>query len=193
MTNAASYPLQWPDNIPRSTTREGGKFKTTLAGALTNVKNSIALFGKDSGVEISNIVLSSNYSLGVSNPKDPGVAAWFVWGKDSVCIPVDRYSTIEANLQAIHHIIEARRVELRHGTLALVRATMKGFKALPPPPGQKVRRAWTEVLGLPAAATKDQIEVRFRELSKKHHPDAGGSKDAFTELTTAREEALANG
>ena len=53
-----------------------------------------------------------------------------------MCIPVDRYNSVEANLQAIHHIIEARRVELRHGTLALVRASFTGFKALPAPAGQ---------------------------------------------------------
>ena len=37
---------------------------------------------------------------------------------------------IPPETSAIHHIIEARRVELRHGTLALVRATFAGFLAL---------------------------------------------------------------
>jgi hypothetical protein len=66
--------------------------------------------------------LDPHASLGASRPSDPGVAVWFTWDGLGVCIAVDRYQTVEANLQAIHHIIEARRTELRHGTLALVRA-----------------------------------------------------------------------
>jgi hypothetical protein len=59
----------------------------------------------------------------VTSPADPGVAVWFTWDGMQVCIAVDRYQKVASNLQAIHHIIEARRVELRHGTLALVRAS----------------------------------------------------------------------
>jgi hypothetical protein len=29
-----AHPLTWPDMLPRSTRREGGAFKTSLAGAL---------------------------------------------------------------------------------------------------------------------------------------------------------------
>lgn len=124
-----AFPLCWPDHIPRSSRRETSRFKTTLAGALTNVQDSLRKFGDDSRKPVSNIVLSSNCTLGATRPADPGVAAWFVWDGESVCIPVDRYETPEANLQAIHHVIEARRGELRHGTLHLVKATMKGFGA----------------------------------------------------------------
>jgi len=185
MTTA--YPLSWPDTLPRAKHREKGAFKTTLAGALKNVEDSLGLFGKDSGKPVSAIVLSSNVTLGQNAPEDPGVAAWFVWEAQQICIPVDRYSTPAANLQAIHHVLEARRVELRHGTLALVRASFQGFKALPAPPGSH----WSEVLGLPRTATKEQIEAAFREKSKTAHPDrAGGSQEAMARLTDARATAL---
>lgn len=118
---ATAYPLTWPPTFPRRTSRERGAFKTTLAGALDNVEGSLRRFAADSGKRIENLVISSNVTLGKNRPADPGVAIWFVWDGLSVCIAVDRYQTVEANLQAIHHIIEARRVELRHGTLALVR------------------------------------------------------------------------
>lgn len=85
---------------------------------------------------------------------------------------------------------EARRTELRHGTLHLVKATMAGFKALPPPPGHKPRRPWTEVLQLNPGATKQQIEESYRLAAKKAHPDMGGSTEAMAELTRAKEEAL---
>jgi hypothetical protein len=187
-----AYPLQWPETMARSPSREKGRFQSTLNSALKNVTDSLRKFGTDSGNPLTNIVLSSNCSLGNSKPNDPGVAAWFSWAGESICIPVDRYTTPEANLQAIHHIIEARRVELRHGTLQLVRATMNGFKALPPPAGSKAPRSWAEVLGLDATrATKGAIEAAYRERAKTAHPDAGGSAQAMHELNRAKAEALA--
>ncbi len=188
---AQAYPLQWPDHIPRSRSREKSRFKTTIAGALKNVRSSIEAFGRDSGKAVSNIVLSSNVTLGNDRPADPGVAAWFTWDGMSICIPVDRYQTAEENLQAIHHVLEARRTELRHGTLHLVKATFQGFKALPPPPGAKPKRLWWEVMEF-AGPVKEPgfIEQRFKELAKKRHPDAGGSAEAMAELNEARKEAL---
>lgn len=188
--SAKAYPLQWPDTIPRSNRRERSKFKTSLSGALKNVKSSLTAFGRDSGKAVTDIVLSSNVTLGSDRPQDPGVAAWFVWDGQSICIPVDRYLTAQENLQAIYHVLEARRTELRHGTLHLVRATMKGFTALPPPPGSKPRRPWWDVLNLPANASKEQIDLAYKALAKIHHPDAGGSQKAMTELNFAREEAM---
>jgi hypothetical protein len=133
------------------------------------------------------VVLSSNVTLGNSKPADPGVAAWFLWDGERRCIPVDRYDSVKANLQAIHHVLEARRVELRHGTLALVRATFEGFKALPPPPGA---RPWGEVLGLGHQATKADVDNAYRTLAADRHPDKGGSREAWDELQRAKTLAL---
>ena len=188
---AQAYPLQWPDHIPRTQRREKSRFKTTLAGALKNTRGSIEAFGRDSGKAVTNIVLSSNVTLSNDRPADPGVAAWFTWDGMSICIPVDRYATAEEILQAIHHVLEARRTELRHGTLHLVRATFKGFTALPPPPGAKPKRPWWEVMDLdPKRNDRAAIEARFKELAKTRHPDAGGSAEAMAELNQARKEAL---
>ena len=184
MTTA--FPLSWPDTMPRAKVREPGRFQTTLTQALKNVEDSLRLFGNDSGKPVTNIVLSSNVSLGVNKPEDPGIAAWFTWEGQQLCIAVDRYQTPAANLQAIHHILEARRVELRHGTLNLVRATFQGFKALPAPPGSH----WTEILNLPITATSDQIKAKHRELAKTAHPDQGGSQEQMARLTDARDRGL---
>lgn len=125
-----TYPLSWPDSIPRAVRRESGRFKTSLAGALKNVHDSLRKFGADSGKLPPNVVLPSNRSLGIDKPQDPGLAAWFTWGGEQSCIPVDRYLTPAANLQAIHHILEARRAELRstaesHPTACYVRHIWK--------------------------------------------------------------------
>lgn len=190
---AESFPLTWPDGWPRTKSREPGRFKTSLSAALKNVRDSLQLFGRDSGRTVSNMVLSSNVTLGVTKPVDPGVAVWFLWDGEIRCIPVDRYSSVEANLQAIHHVIEARRVELRHGTLALVRASFRGFTPALPAPGAK--RHWSEVLEFQtrnaAEVGADAIDARYRRLATLRHPDKpGGSHDAMAELNRARDEAL---
>lgn len=185
---ATAYPLSWPQQFPRAKWPEQGRFKTTLPSALKNVQDSLRLFAADSGKKLENLVISSNVTLGVQKPSDAGVAVWFVWDGLSVCIAVDRYKSVESNLQAIHHIIEARRVELRHGTLALVRATFAGFKALPAPAGKD----WQSVLGLQSLLmpNRDDIEKAYRRLAAMRHPDKGGSDAAMAELNRARDEAL---
>ncbi|GAA5124566.1 J domain-containing protein [Luteolibacter yonseiensis] len=45
-------------------------------------------------------------------------------------------------------------------------------------------------MGLPEDATADEIKTRYKDLSKSMHPDRGGSADAFSELTAARDAAL---
>lgn len=190
----AGYPLQWPDHIGRWTgARQPGAFKTTLPAAMEKVSTSLRLFGRDSGKPVSDVVLSSNVTLGVTKPADPGIAVWFVWEGREMCIPIDRYSTVEANLTAIHHVLEARRTELRHGTLALVRATFKGFHAALPAPGQHQKRTWRQVMGFEPSALVPMavLEERYRKLAKERHPDmAGGSQALMAELNAARAEAL---
>jgi hypothetical protein len=181
MTTVTPYPLCWPSNFPRSTRREKGLFKTQLSDALRNVRNSVIAFGRDSGKATTEPVISSNVSLGVTSPTDPGVAVWFTWDGLRLCIAVDRYLTVAANLQAIHLILESRRTEMRHGGLHIIRAAFAGFQALPAP----AAKSWREILGLTDKATLDDAEQAYRERAKTAHPDQGGSHAAMSELTTA--------
>ncbi|PMQ04209.1 Chaperone protein DnaJ [Dyella sp. AD56] len=181
----AAFPLSWPKNFGRFADREKGSFRATLAGALKNVQDSIRLFAKDSEVELAGLVISSNCTLGVTRPADPGVAVWFTWGGMQVCIPVDRYATVEANLQAIHHIIEARRVELRHGTLELVRASFSGFLALPAP-GPDDANHWSAVLAVDRGASTSEIRAAMQIARLRAHPDKStGSPEAFKRVMEA--------
>lgn len=186
-----AYPLTWPDIIPRTPAlrRESGAFKVSLSQALRNVEGALALFGKNSGKPVRDVVLSSNCSLGVERPADPGVAAWFTWDGEQVCIPVDRYTTPAANLQAIYHVIEARRVEIRHGTLALVKASFRGFRALPAPPDAKT---WRTVLGFRADGfvSREDINAAYRRLAGQCHPDRGGTDQQMAQVNAARDAAL---
>jgi hypothetical protein len=182
----AAFPLTWPPAFPRAKAREKGAFKTTLPAALKNVEDSLRRFAADSSKKVEGIVMSSNVTLGVQRPDDPGVAVWFTWDGMGLCIAVDRYLTVEANLQAIHHIIEARRVELRHGTLALVRATFTGFLSLPAPAGKE----WWQVLGVDRTCTREEAKAAYRRLASERHPDRGGNADKMAELNLAQEKAL---
>lgn len=188
MSQVQSYPLHWPPGFPRSKFHENGRFKVGYDSALKNVQASLRGFAKESGRKLEHAIMSSDITLMDDTPGDPGVAVWFVWDGQQICVPVDRYNTPAKNLQAIHHILEARRTELRHGTLALVRATFSGFKALPAPAGKH----WRDILRLASGAPVNTaaIESAYRERAKAAHPDAGGSAEAMVELNNARETAL---
>lgn len=178
------YPLAWPENLPRSPRPSGSQFKTSLASALKNVSTSLERFSKDSGKKVTDVVISSNISLGEQRPKDAGVAVWFEWDGLRLCIAVDRYQKVEDNLQAIHHVLEARRTELRHGTLALLRASLSGLQALPSP---TTKRGWRQVFGFSAGTTISERELseEYRLMAKKR----AGDEKSLRELNVARDEA----
>src|SRR3546814_21100409 len=83
------------------------------------------------------------------------------------------------------------RTELRHGGLNIVRATFTGFQALPSPNTAR-NRSWKEVMEFTGSEpNRREDEKRYRELSKKHHPDqAGGPHEKMAELNRAREHDI---
>lgn len=183
------YPLAWPDGLPRTERKVSSQFRTTLLQAIKNVQKSLQMFASDTGKSTSSIVVTSNVAgIAFAPPRDTGVAVWFDWDGQQRCIAVDRYPAVEDNLQAIHHIVEARRTEMRHGGLHIVRQTFKGFTALPAPADA---RPWREVLGLTGPVSADQINAAYREQAKAAHPDKGGTAEKMAALARAKAEALA--
>lgn len=181
------YPLAWPEGMPRTARPISGQFKTTLYKAIENVEDSLRRFASDSGQKVTDVVVTSNKAgLTSAGPADKGVSIWFDWDGQQRCIAVDRYDKLEHNVQAIHHIIEARRTEMRHGGLNVVRQTFKGFTALPAP------ERWWQVLGVGMQATRAEIEAAYRQIARAAHPDTGGSTDAMARLNAARDAGLAN-
>ena len=184
----APYPLAWPDNVARTppARRVRSPFRTGYEQAVRNVTKSLQGFQKDSGLRIDNPVMSSNVDLmGRVKDNDPGVAVWFQMDGQWVAFGVDRFPDAASNIQAIHHIIEARRVELRYGGLAIVRQTFKSFLALPAPN----TKHWSEILGVPRDASLDHVTKAFRRLAADRHPDHGGSNELMAELNLARDAA----
>lgn len=76
----------------------------------------------------------------------------------------------------------------------LASTILSGFEALPDDPVLLLgsgRADWWEVLGVSPQATRADIANAYRALAKVHHPDAGGTADAFTRLRRAYSEASA--
>ena len=182
MTRA--FPLAWPAGWPRTKTRAKSKFRTTLAGAINNVHLELDRVGAKS------FVMSSNVTLGTSRPSDPGVALYFVRAGRQLCIPSDRWDTVEANLQAVAKTIEAFRGIERWGAKQMVDAAFAGFVSLPPPdPAGNVEPPWRTVLGVADDATLPQVEAAYRDLARRCHPDVGGSAEAMARINRARDMA----
>lgn len=168
--------------------RQAAAFKKSLPEALKNLESQVRLMGG------TGLVLSSNCTLGMSAPADPGVVAYFKWQGEAMAVPCDRWGTVAANVQAIALTLEAMRSMERWGAKHMIRSLFMGLKALPAPEAGK---HWREVLGFPDAGAgvlpgAAEIEQHFRERAKRVHPDAGpeGSDAAMAELNAAREVAL---
>ncbi len=184
------YPLNWPDGQPRTSRMVKSQFRTSLPGAIKNVKDSLRRFAVDSNRKIEAVQVTSNASMFDDKPEDPGVAVWFEWDGHMRCIAVDRYNKVACNLQAIHHVIEARRTELRHAGIQMVRTSFKGFMALPPPPDANSQRigkaAWWETLGVERTASAAEIKTAYKKRSRT----IAGEEQEQRLLNLAKEEGL---
>ena len=183
-----AYPLHWPNSWPRTDVPKGSQFKTSLSGALRNVQDSLRRFAADSGKDLDRVLISSNFTLMDSEPEDAGVALYFTWDGLESCIAVDRYRKLAHNLQAIHHVIEAKRTMLRHGGLNVVRAAFRGYAALPPP-GSGNKESWRSVLDVGPRCDLKTAEKVYRDMARAAHPDNGGSRAQMARLNSAIAEA----
>ena len=176
------YPLAWPEGLPRTSPAAitSGQFKTTLPAARDNVEQELRRFGTDTGKRVTDVVMTSFLTGLGSTPSDQGVAVWFTWDGAQRVLAVDRYKTVASNLQAIARIIEAQRTIMRHGGLNIVRATFRGFTALPAP------EHWSETLALPRDASREDINRAWRAAAKA----AATDEPKRLALNVARDAAM---
>jgi hypothetical protein len=181
-----AYPLQWPKNWPKTDPKKreaSHRFKNvTLTGALSGLRTEVGrLGGKD-------LVLSSNYTLGNTTPKECGVVAYFAYEERQVAIPCDRWDKIEGNIRAIALTIEAMRGMERWGAKSMITAMFSGFAAL----SERTGKSCWELLGLKPEPlpTEKEVMAAYRAKSRTAHPDGGGSSEAFNELARAKDIAL---
>lgn len=184
-----AYPLCWPVARPRARFREAANFRTAIGRARDEVRHQVKLLGGAQLVMSTNLMLRQD-GLPYANqrqPDDPGVAIYFTYKKRQMCFACDRWRKIEDNLQAVAKTIEALRGVARWGTGDMMEAAFTGFTALPAP-GQTTL-GWREVLEVPTTATKDEIELAYKRLRSKHHPDKQGDAVMFNVVQKAYEQA----
>lgn len=187
-----NYPLYWPPGWPRTEDPQRARFNTSGESARNILFNELRLLGA------TNIVISSNAQLrrdGLpyvgQRLDDCGVAVYFDLNGENQCVPCDKWSRLDDNIQAVRKTIEALRGLERWGAKEMVNAAFRGFKALPGAieVGEATVRVWWEVLQVDPKADWEVISSAFRQLAKKTHPDSGGNSYAFQEVQRAFKEA----
>lgn len=190
-----AYPLCWPIGYSRSIQRKDSRFTTTLGQARDYVKAEIKRIGGKNPIISTNIPLKNDGNLRADWSKykidDPGVAVYFEYDGEQVCLCSDAYKRVWENLKGIGRTIEALRQIERDGVSDFLKRSFRGFKELPEERGVQtsVDNIW-EILGITPTTDKEKIRKAYRAQAKKHHPDnAGGSQDMMARLNEAFESA----
>lgn len=207
-------PLQWPEGWkrtdPDNRTRSrfaAGQFVHSRDGILKELRLMRAVHPTIT----SDLPLKSNgmpYATG--RVDDPGVAVWWVDAKiggSSVerVIACDTYKDIADNLHAIQLTLNAMRGIGRWGANQVVERAFAGFAALPPGSGETINavpveesidwREFFEITPLLDGMNKHDlvalIRGRHKRMALAKHPDHGGTREAFDELSKALEAAEA--
>lgn len=189
-----AYPLQWPPAWPRTKRPESARFDTSFGIARNRLLDELRLLGATDVIISSNIELRRD-GLPYSNqrqPDDPAIAVYFKLNGENQCVPCDKWTRTEDNLQAIRKTIEALRGLERWGAKEMVNAAFRGFKALPESiiMSEHTARAWWEVLEVSQTANPDVIRAAYKAQLHYKHPDKGGNQWKFEELQKAFKEAM---
>jgi hypothetical protein len=195
MSNIDAYPLFWPHSWPRTSRPMAARFETSFASARDNLFYELKMLGA------KNIVLSTNVELrrdglpyAGRKPEDPAVAVYFEREGQGQCIPCDKWSRVEDNIQAIRKTIEALRGLERWGAKNMVDAAFQGFKALPSSVDNTDNRPWWEVLGIPSDSNPVEIKRAYIEQAQRWHPDKpDGDAAKFSQVKAAYEQAISMG
>lgn len=185
MTTA--YPLAWPPGRPRTPAHERreSRFRSSFATSRALIIDEL------DRLKARHAVLSTNIELRIDglpranapNPIDPGAAVYFELKGRPLCMACDRWRTVGDNIHAIAKTIEALRGIERWGSGDMLQQAFSGFAAIAAP------KTWREKLGLGAGDGLDAAEAAFRRLAKERHPDVGGDRLAFTEISEAIADA----
>ncbi len=189
----STYPLEWPVGWRRSQGRKRATFATykRQLSVIDGVGRVLHEFER-LNVKRDDIVLSTNVRTRLdglprsdqAEPADPGVAVYWLDGKQRRCMATDRYDRVADNLAAIAATLEAMRAIERHGGAEILDRAFTGFTALPAPEQP------FQVLGVGANASKEEIERAFRLLASEHHPDKGGDPDKMARINRARDALM---
>lgn len=187
-----AYPLQWPAGWPRTQNPKSSAFRPgSPHGEAVDIGRQLRLMQATKIVINSNMMYKNDGTpyARQGNIEDTGVAVYFTLNGEQQCIPCDKWRALGENLRAINKTIEALRGLDRWGAKEMVNAAFRGFKALPE--SVIVTEApWYVVLGVEPDAPASFIRNAYRDLVKKHHPDAGGNPEEFKRITAAYKRGM---
>lgn len=192
-----AFPLSWPLDWPRCLNRKDSPYEIVEFGRNRDlVLSSLLKMAARRDVVIStNVPLRGDglpYATG-PNPQDPGVAVYWMRGGKPQVIACDRWRRVGENARAIWYALESLRQLERCGASQVIDRAYSGFAALP---AANRSKHWREVLGFPLGGPifAEEVERRYRELSKLHHPDVpGGDHTRMAAINVAYQEALSDG
>lgn len=200
------WPLQWPLGYARTQHPKRAAFKANQVGRnIKDILTEIKRLGGTDPIISTNIPLRSD-GLPYADWQrrsitDYGVAVYFTYDGSQTVLAYDKWDRIEDNMRAISLAIEAMRGMDRWGVSDLLKRAFMGFKALPAGDGvtsneviQTPKRDWWDVLHVHKGSSDDMIQIAYKHLSKKYHPDGGGEFadiEKFKELTEAFSEIKA--
>lgn len=187
-----AYPLSWPAGYPRSRFPQRAIFKTAFAKTRDQLTHELSLLGATQVVISSNIPLRRDglpYA-GQAQPKDPGIAVYFLWQKEQRVLACDKWDRVEDNLHAIELAVGAIRGLERWGVSDILKRAFQGFTALP---GPSAKPPWWHVLDCERSAPLETVERVYRTYAKECHPDRNGQGEwnglTMTDLNRAIQEA----
>lgn len=103
-----------------------------------------------------------------------------------VSMQLDSQDTAARNLNSIVVTLEAIRMQERRGLGAI---TASHYLALSAP---QTERDPYEILQSRPDADRDTVDALYRLRAKQTHPDAGGTQEAFEQVTKAKERIYAD-
>lgn len=179
------YPLLWPDRHKRTPRerRARSAFRTTLETAAKDAARNLRNFGA------SDITITSNVKSDIAGTstlvgQDPGVAVWFTKNKRQMCFCCDLYIDVMSNIRAIGLSIAALRdLERYNAQMFEQMMNVNNFDALPAQAGDGVTMYFS------GCRSRSEVDAKWRDLAKVHHPDVGGDSDLMAEINRQYENA----
>ncbi len=182
-----AYPLQYPTGWKRTKYPKYARFgEHSLAYARDRLIEELNRLGA------KDVIISTNIPLRLDGlpratyktPEDKGVAVYFKLDGQDQCFPCDRWNKIEHNMWAIMKSIEALRGIERWGGGDMVKASFRGFSALP---------YYEPIITAPSyfddCKTLEEVKIKYKHKLKYMHPDVGGSNEDFIELQRQYKES----
>lgn len=206
-----AYPLAWPAGWPitprerrqsakfGTQTREYSQTKDEKTGRpvsswmrkkrITTAQARDRLLDELEMLRATDVVLSTNVRTtargelhaGAREPDHPGAAVYFRLKGEPRVLACDRWDRLADNLAALAAHVDATRGIGRWGVGTLDQV-YTGYRALS---AVGERAKWWQVMGFKNPPTVGELETKYLELMKKHHPDRGGNANQAAEVNAA--------